>query len=57
LIIQAAKEWNIDLSISYMIGDRTSDIQAGEAACLKQSVLIPTNVNNALLNTMTTILK
>jgi D-glycero-D-manno-heptose 1,7-bisphosphate phosphatase len=34
MILEAAKEWDIDLSLSYMIGDRHSDIQAGkEAGC------------------------
>jgi D,D-heptose 1,7-bisphosphate phosphatase len=57
MIIRAAKEWNIDLMNSYMIGDRISDVQAGEAACLKQTVLIPANTDGALLNAVTTILK
>jgi D,D-heptose 1,7-bisphosphate phosphatase len=57
LILQAAKDWNIDLDNSCMIGDRLSDIQAGEAARLKQSVLVSTNIDNALLNAVTTILK
>jgi D-glycero-D-manno-heptose 1,7-bisphosphate phosphatase len=32
MILEAAKEYNIDLSRSIMIGDRTSDIEAGRAA-------------------------
>jgi len=50
MIIRAAKEWNIDLHHSFMIGDRTSDIQAGEYAGVKQSVLIGTNEPQALFN-------
>jgi D,D-heptose 1,7-bisphosphate phosphatase len=57
MILQAAKEWNIDLKNSYMIGDRLSDAEAGKAARLKQSVLISTNMDNALLNIITEILK
>jgi D,D-heptose 1,7-bisphosphate phosphatase len=57
MILQAAQDWNIDLKNSYMIGDKSSDVDAGEAAHLKQSILIPTNTNNALLNAVTAILK
>jgi len=32
LLLQAAGQYNIDLSRSYMIGDRTADIEAGRAA-------------------------
>lgn len=32
LILQAAKEWNIDLGASYMIGDRWKDVEAGARA-------------------------
>ena len=32
LILQAAQDWNIDLSQSWMIGDSETDIQAGQAA-------------------------
>jgi len=32
LLLQAAKDWNIDLSKSYMIGDRWKDIEAGQRA-------------------------
>lgn len=32
LLLQAAKDWDIDLSQSWMIGDSESDIQAGQAA-------------------------
>ena len=39
LIIKAAKEHAIDLSSSYMVGDRTSDILAGKNAGLKTVLL------------------
>ena len=42
LLRQAAEDFNIDLSRSYMIGDRLSDIQAGENACCKKSFLVKT---------------
>ena len=35
LLLQAAKDWDIDLSKSWMIGDSETDIQAGQAAGCK----------------------
>ncbi|MDD2431403.1 MAG: HAD family hydrolase [Firmicutes bacterium] len=35
MIFELAKKYNVDLSKSYMIGDREPDIDAGEAANLK----------------------
>jgi D-glycero-D-manno-heptose 1,7-bisphosphate phosphatase len=32
MLLQAAREWNIDLSGSFMIGDRITDIAAGASA-------------------------
>lgn len=32
LILQAAKDFNVDLSTSYVVGDRWRDIEAGKAA-------------------------
>ena len=32
MLIEAAKEWQIDLANSYMVGDRWRDIEAGKAA-------------------------
>lgn len=32
MILAAAKKWNIDLSLSFMIGDRESDVEAGVSA-------------------------
>ena len=55
MILQAAKDWNIDLSQSYMIGDRDSDIQAGENAGCKASIKISMNTPNALLKSLKSI--
>lgn len=40
LLLEAARQYNIDLSQSYMIGDDIRDIQAGNAAGCKKSYLI-----------------
>ena len=40
LLLQAAKDFNIDLSQSFMAGDGKNEIEAGEAAGCKKSVLI-----------------
>lgn len=50
MILQAAKDWNIDLSQSYMIGDSDADIIAGESAGVKQSYKVQQNEPNSLLN-------
>jgi len=57
MIIQASQDWNIDLSKSYIIGDRISDIKAGENAGLKEGILVPQNKENALLDVVKNILK
>ena len=48
MLLQAAKDWNIDLENSYMIGDSMRDVEAGNNAGVKQSILIPTNQAGAL---------
>ena len=45
LLLQAAKDFNIDLSQSIMIGDRDRDVEAGEAAGLLKSFLLNENDN------------
>lgn len=50
LLFQAASDWNIDLSASYMIGDSERDFAAGNAAGCKQSFLLKTNDPEALLS-------
>lgn len=43
LLLQAAKDFNIDLSQSVMIGDSKNDIEAGEKAGCKDSIMIKEN--------------
>lgn len=56
MLLQAAKEFNIDLSQSFMIGDSEHDVKAGEAAGCKQSYLVNTNISNELLLTVKEII-
>lgn len=42
MLLQAAQEHNLDLSQSVMIGDALTDIQAGQAAGVKQAILLLT---------------
>jgi D-glycero-D-manno-heptose 1,7-bisphosphate phosphatase len=44
MLLQAASEYNIDLSKSWFVGDRMSDMDAGIAAGLKNIVLVRTGV-------------
>lgn len=55
MLLQAAKDWNIDLENSYMIGDSQRDIEAGNNAGVMQSILIPTNETGALSQALDTI--
>ena len=48
LFFQAAKDFNIDLTQSIMIGDSERDVEAGVNAGCKQSIIIETNVPYAL---------
>lgn len=32
MLLEAARDWEIDLASSYMVGDRISDVEAGKAA-------------------------
>jgi D-glycero-D-manno-heptose 1,7-bisphosphate phosphatase len=42
LLLQAASELSLDLQRSWMIGDAWSDVQAGQAAGVRQAILIRT---------------
>ena len=57
LFIQAQEALNIDLSLSYMVGDSAIDIKAAENAGCKKALLIETNAKNALLSVVNDILK
>lgn len=50
LLLQAAKDFNIDLSESYMIGDSHRDVEAGENAGVNKSFKVEENKENGLLN-------
>lgn len=50
LFMQAKRDFNIDLSQSYMIGDSEMDVKAGEAAGCKGGLLVEKNKGEALLN-------
>lgn len=56
LFFRAAKDWNIDLPNSYMIGDSSRDREAGINAGCKESIQIKTNEPNALLEAVKRIL-
>ena len=43
LLLQAAKDFNIDLSQSIIIGDSSRDVEAGLNAGCKESIQIETN--------------
>jgi D-glycero-D-manno-heptose 1,7-bisphosphate phosphatase len=47
MLLQAAKEHNLDLNQSIMIGDALTDIQAGQAAGVKQAILLLTGRGEA----------
>ena len=57
LLLKAAKDFNIDLSESYMIGDSHRDVEAGENAGVMKSVKVEENKENGLLETLRQLLK
>lgn len=56
MLVKATREWNIDMSRSFMIGDTERDVQAGKNAGCMDSFLIDTNKPNALLDKVKQIL-
>ena len=56
LLLQAAKDFNIDLSESYMIGDSHRDVEAGENAGVKKSIKVEENETGALMEVLNKIL-
>lgn len=57
LLLQAAKDFNIDLSESYMIGDSHRDVEAGENAGVKKSIMVEENCEYSLVNKIRYILE
>lgn len=57
LLFQAAEDYNIDLSESYMIGDSNRDVEAGINAGCKESYEIESNLDNALHTIVKKIIK
>ena len=51
MILNAAQQYNINLSESYMVGDSLSDVDAGKAAGCKTILLQSTYVSNKIENT------
>lgn len=56
LLLQAAKDFNIDLSQSIMIGDSENDIKAGENARCAQSLLVYGNDPQEMLKILREVL-
>jgi len=52
LLFRAAKDFNIDLSLSIMIGDSERDVDAGKKARCEKSILITTNEENCLIESL-----
>ena len=50
LLLQAARDFNIDLAQSFMVGDSDIDVEAGIAANCKRSFKIETNMPGSLKN-------
>ena len=48
LLLQAARDFNVDLSQSVIIGDSERDLEAGRNAGCKESLIIETNKGNCL---------
>lgn len=57
LLLQAAKDFNIDLSESYMIGDSLRDVEAGENAGVKKSIKLEENKMNGLVSIIKELLR
>ena len=50
LLLQAAKDFNIDLSQSIMIGDSDRDVEAGKAAAVMKSIIVKDRKIEAIIN-------
>ena len=56
LFLQAANDFNIDLTQSIMVGDSDRDVEAGENAGCKYSLFVETNDGNSLVETISKLL-
>jgi D-glycero-D-manno-heptose 1,7-bisphosphate phosphatase len=56
LFMQANRDFHIDFSQSYMVGDSGLDIQAGYAAGCKDSIKVEKNREGALMEAMKKVL-
>lgn len=56
MLLRAARDFNIDLSASWMIGDSEADVKAGEAAGCR-TILVERDAPGALLKAVDEILK
>ena len=56
LLLQAARDLNIDLNESIMIGDSENDVVAGDNAGVKRSFLLETNNGEGLKNVILSII-
>ncbi len=54
MILKAKKEFNLDLSLSVLVGDKISDIKAGENAGIENNLLFDGDFNDLLpkINTL-----
>ncbi len=50
MLLQAARDLNLDLSRSWMVGDALTDLQAGQSAGVTQTVLVRTGRGEAQLS-------
>ena len=50
LLLQAARDYNIDLSQSVMVGDSENDVVVGVNACCKESIIVDKNQNFGLFD-------
>jgi D,D-heptose 1,7-bisphosphate phosphatase len=55
LLLEAALTLNLDLSCSYMVGDKLSDLQAGRSAHVRASVLVLTGHGEATREELRTL--
>jgi histidinol-phosphate phosphatase family protein len=55
MLLRAAAEWGLDMTTSYMVGDRATDLEAGHAAGV-QAFLLPTHARADAWTRLTALL-